>query len=273
MYKIGLFSKMNNVTIKTLRYYDEIGLLKPSHVDEFTGFRYYTADQMPRLYRILMLKGISFSINEIFNALEEDISANMMINYLEGKQAETIKTIRDEQAKLIQIQSYLKILKQVPYMSYNIVIKELPGVIVASMRRVIPNFDAFSIIYPEMDQYLQIQKLKYAIPEYCFTIYHDGNYKEADIDAEFCQAVTDYARDSDQVKFKKIAAVDTAACVLHKGPYDTIGMAYGAVMKWIEANGYEITGIPRESYINGCWNKENPEDRLTEVQVPVKLKK
>ncbi len=65
MYKIGLFSKMNKVTIKALRYYDEIGLLKPALVDEFTGYRYYTAEQMPRLHRILMLKGIGFSINEI----------------------------------------------------------------------------------------------------------------------------------------------------------------------------------------------------------------
>lgn len=83
----------------------------------------------------------------------------------------------------------------------------------------------------------------------------------------------DFGQDSDQVKFKKIDAVETAACVIHKGPYSTIGMAYGAVMKWIEENDNEISGLPRESYIDGIWNKEDPEEWITEVQIPIKLKK
>lgn len=158
-------------------------------------------------------------------------------------------------------------------MSYNVVLKELPEVIVASMRRVIPNYDAFYSIYPEMGEYMEAQKVKCATPDYCFTVYHDGEYKEADIDVEICQAVTDYAKDSDTVKFKKMDKVETAACAIHKGPYSTIGRAYGAVIKWIEENGYDIIGLPRESYYDGIWNKENPEDWITEVQFPVKLKR
>ena len=89
---------------------------------------------------------------------------------------------------------------------------------------------------------------------------------------EICEAVTDFGMDTDKMKFKKIDAVKTAACVIHKGPYSTIGMAYGVVMKWIEENGYEIIGLPRESYIDGIGNKENPEEWLTEIQIPAKLK-
>ncbi len=107
------------------------------------------------------------------------------------------------------------------------------------------------------------------MPPYCFTLYHDGEYKDSNIDVEICEAVTDFAKDSDKVKFKKIDTVATAACVIHRGPYNTIGMAYSAVMKWIEENNLEIIGLPRESYIDGIWNKENPEEWLTEVQVPV----
>ncbi len=273
MYRIGIFSKMNKVTIKTLRYYDEVGLLKPSHVDEATGFRYYSASQMPRLHRILMLRNIGFSINEIMQAVEQDIPADVMIGYLKEKQGEVSEIIRNEQTKLLQIQSYLNILKEeVNFMSYNIITKELPEVIVASMRTIIPNYDAFNIIYPEMGRYMEEQKVKCAVPPYCFTLYHDGEYKEKNIDVEICEAVTDFARDSDKVKFKKIDAVATAACVLHRGPYNTIGMAYSAVMKCIEDNNLEITGLPRESYIDGCWNKENPEEWLTEIQVPVKTR-
>lgn len=74
------------------------------------------------------------------------------------------------------------------------------------------------------------------------------------------------------VKFGKISFVPQAACALHKGPYETLGRAYGAVVKWIESNGYEITNLPRESFIDGIWNKESPEDWLTEIQFPIRKK-
>jgi effector-binding domain-containing protein len=64
-----------------------------------------------------------------------------------------------------------------------------------------------------------------------------------------------------------------AACIIHKGPYNTIGMSYSAVNRWIEENGYEIVGQPRESYLDGIWNKENPEEWLTEIQVPIRARK
>lgn len=157
-------------------------------------------------------------------------------------------------------------------MQYNVILKELPQVIVASMRKNIPNYEAFNTLYPEMGKYMEEQKVKCAAPGYCFTIYHDGEYKDTDIDVEICEAVSYAAQDSDEVKFKTLEAVKTAASAIHQGPYSTIGMAYGAVMKWIEENGYEIIGLPRESYIDGIWNKENSEEWLTEIQIPVKLK-
>lgn len=212
-------------------------------------------------------------INKNSNSRNEIIDKKM-INYLEGKEAEVSEIINEEQIRLRQIQSYLKMLKQEEtFMNYNIIIKELTEVIVASLRTVIPNYDAFNVIHPEMGQYLQKQNMKCAVPPYCFTMYHDGEYKETDIDVEICEAVTEFGQDSDRVKFKKLDAVEIAACVMHKGPYSTLGGAYGAVIKWIEENGYAITGLPRESYLDGIWNKQNPEDWLTEIQIPVTLKK
>jgi effector-binding domain-containing protein len=95
---------------------------------------------------------------------------------------------------------------------------------------------------------------------------------ESDIDVEICEAVVAPGRDSEKIKFKRTEGYPTAACVIHRGPYNTIGLAYSTVMKWIEENGYEIAGHPRESYIDGCWNKEDPADWTTEIQVPVNAK-
>lgn len=274
MLRIGVFSKMNKVTIKTLRYYDELGLLSPCHVDEATGYRYYAASQMPRLHRILALKQIGFSLSEIIDALEQDFSTDKMIDYLESKQQFISKTIESERKKLKQVENYLKVLRQeADYMSYDVILKELPAVIVASMRRVIPSYDAFNEIYPEMGAIMQKDNVRCAVPEYCFTLYHDGEYKEKDIDVEICQAVVAPAPDSEKVKYKRIEGVPVAACIIHKGPYNTIGMSYSAVNRWIEENGYEIVGQPRESYLDGIWNKENPEEWLTEIQVPVRARK
>ena len=64
-YKIGLFSKMNRVTIKALRHYDEIGLLKPAAIEKFTGYRYYTSEQLPLLHQILALREMGFTLDEI----------------------------------------------------------------------------------------------------------------------------------------------------------------------------------------------------------------
>lgn len=273
MYKIGLFSKMNKVTVKTLRHYDEIGLLKPSRVSEESGYRYYSSRETVRLHRILALKQIGFSLNEIMEAMDKDMSPDRMVDYLEGKQAAILKTIDDQQSKLDQVQAYLKIIRQEEkYMSYDVVLKELPEVIVASMRTVIPNYEALNTIYPKMGRFMEEQDAKCAVPGYCFTLYHDGEYKEKDIDVEICEAVMEFKTDSEEIKFKKIPAAKIAACVFHTGPYDTIGMAYGAVMQWVEENNFEVVGLPRESYIDGIWNKENPEEWLTEVQVPVKKK-
>lgn len=273
MYRIGLFSKMNKVTVKTLRHYDEIGLLKPSFVSEESGYRYYSSAEMLRLHRILALKQVGFYLSEITEVMEKNMSAVRMIDFLEGKQAAITRTLEDEQLKLNQINAYLKILKQeAVYMKYDVLVKGLPEVIVASMRTVIPDYEAFNTIYPEMGRFMQEQNLKCTEPGYCFTLYHDGEYKEKDIDVEICEAVTEAGTDSKKIKFKKIDAVETAACVFHKGPYSTLGIAYNAVMQWIEQNDYEAIDLPRESYIDGCWNKDNPEDWLTEVQVPVRRK-
>ena len=89
---------------------------------------------------------------------------------------------------------------------------------------------------------------------------------------EVCEAVVDYCENSEMVKFKKINAVEKAICVLHKGPYYSLSEAYSFVFRWIEDNGYKAIGEPRESYIDGIWNKEDDSQWLTEIQIPISKK-
>ncbi|HRX42897.1 MAG TPA: helix-turn-helix domain-containing protein, partial [Clostridia bacterium] len=96
MYTIGSFSKINTVTTKTLRLYDEMGLLKPAKIDHFTGYRYYTSDQLPRMHRILALKSLGFSLSEIKKVIEDEGTIEML---LESKLRETRDVIRDEKMR------------------------------------------------------------------------------------------------------------------------------------------------------------------------------
>ena len=82
MLKIGDFSKMVRVPVPTLRYYDQVGLLKPIEVDRFTGYRYYSASQLPRLHRILALKGLGFSLEQIGAVLDEGLTPEQISGML-----------------------------------------------------------------------------------------------------------------------------------------------------------------------------------------------
>jgi DNA-binding transcriptional MerR regulator len=268
MYKIGLFSKMNRVTVKTLRYYDEIGLLKPAYIDDFTSYRYYTTDQLPVLHQILTLRQMGFTIEEITD-IRKGLSLEKL---LYNKKEQLLQTIAEDTRKLAQVEHYLNAENGGFLMNYNVIIKELPEVIVASMRRIVSSYNDFFTILPSMGDEMGRLGCICAVPEYCFNIYHDGEYKEENIDVEICEAVVEAKENSTMVKFKHIASVPQAACVLHKGPYSTLGNAYGAVFKWMEDNGYELSGHPRESYIDGIWNKETEDDWLTEVQFPLNQK-
>ncbi len=264
-YRIGLFSKINRVTIKALRHYDEIGLLPPAFIEETTGYRYYTSAQLPLLHQILALRDMGFTLDEIKQVQggvpEKDL--------LQKKRLEIIKKIAADTLRLAQVESYLA-KKDVDTSDYHIILKDLPEVIVASMRTVIPSYDALFDVVPPMGAEMERLGCVCAVPEYCFNIYHDGEYRETDVDVEICEAVTEKKTDSEMLTFKVINRVEHAACVLHKGPYEGFPNAYNAVLKWVENNGYAIIDNPRESYIDGLWNKDSAQDWLTEIQFPVR---
>jgi len=265
MYTIGEFSMINKITTKTLRYYDRLGLLKPARVDDWTGYRYYTREQLGDIQEILHWKDLGFSLQEI-QRIQND--RNSLPALLKQREQDIRRTLVEQQERLTRLNSYLTQIQRGEKMRKP-VIKELPEVIVASMRTIVSGYDKYFDIVPQMGQYMDSVGARCRKPEYCFTIYHDGEYKESDIDVEICEAVLEAKSDSDKVKFKTIKGVKEAACLKHKGPYKTIGETYNRLFQWIHQQGYSVEGSPRESYIDGIWNKENPQDWLTEIQIPI----
>jgi DNA-binding transcriptional MerR regulator len=269
MYSIGEFSRINRITPKTLRHYDRIGLLRPAKIDEWTGYRYYAAEQLPQIGRILMLKGFGCSLSEIREILADD---SKLESLLRERERAIKRTIRDERGRLDRVSSYLAHITQGETMNTVITLKPLPEVVVASMRTTVPNYDAFFTIVPKMGEYMNSVGAVCRTPAYCFTMFHNDEYREEDIDVEICEAVVEPREASELVQFRTVSGVATAACIDHRGPYATIGASYNALFAWIADIGYTPVDHPRESYVDGIWNREDPSDWLTEVQVPVERK-
>lgn len=267
-YRIGLFSKLGMVTIKTLHHYDEEGLLVPDYVDEATGYRYYTTGQLFRLNEIVALRQMGFSIPEI-SAI---IDGGDLAEILTRRKAELESEVKNITGQLFRLENYIKQQKE-KKMNYQAVIKEIPAYTVYSAKYNLPNYAALNEIMPALGEKVTKANpgIKCVEPNYCFNVYLDGEYRETDINVEICEAVTERGKDGDGIIFKEIPAI-TAVSVLHRGAYDKLGEAYAYAVQWVEQNGYEIAGNLRESYIDGIWNKENIADWLTEIQVPVKKK-
>lgn len=265
--KIGEFSRLGRVTVRALRHYEEIGLLRPSIIDRETGYRYYAVGQLQKIQSIMTLKSLGYSLEEIRDLWEDD-SHFPSIESLEEK-------IRACKAELEVLKERERMLKAVVasqkklHKMENIYFESLPAITVASHRTIIPSYQDLGrlcceVIGPEM------ARLGCECPEpgYSYTIEH-GGYKPQDIDIEYCEKVTCKGNDSDIIRFKDIPEVPKAACLKVFGEYGKLYQAYIDLFAWLEKENYKIAGDPRAVYIDGIWNQEDSDKWLTIIQVPV----
>lgn len=271
MFKIGEFSKLTQVSVKALRYYDELGLLKPVSVDRFTAYRYYSADQLPRLNRILALKDLGLSLEQIATLLNDNLSAEQIRGMLRLKQTEAQERVREEQERLARVQARLKQIEEEGKMpTYEAVIKRVPAMRIASLRGTIPTYSQQGELWAELETYLAQNGVRSIGP--CLTLYHDTEYKDREVDAEVCELIDANAnlRGKDQIKVYELPAVETMLSVIHKGPFTALNQAYQARLKWMQENGYRFCGPDREIYIKaGEPVRQDDPSYVTEIQIPV----
>lgn len=266
--KIGEFSKMMQVTVKTLRYYEQKGLLLPYEVDEWTGYRYYSIYQMQRLNIIRGLQQQGFTLEEIKELLE-DGEQMPSIDQLTQKIEETEHQLQLLIKRRSQLLKWLDSHKQIKTME-KVNIQSLPEIIVASHREIIPNYDALGAlcvnkIGPEM----QRLGCKCPPPGYCFTIEHNKEYRSTDLDIEYCEQVEEMGKDSNIIQFKHLPAVEKALCIKHIGGYERFHESFAEAFRYMEEKGYKPIGHTRICYIDGVWNKDNPEQWLSIIQIPI----
>ena len=271
MFKIGDFSKLSLVSVKALRYYDELGLLRPARVDEFSGYRYYSASQLGRLHRILALKDMGLSLVQIAQLLDQELTPDQIRGMLRLKQVELRQQLAEGQMRLARVEAWLQSFEQeVTMPNYDVILKKVPAIQVAQARGVAPSL---SVIGPTLDRlfdqvhdHIQQQGAKAIGPG--TTVYYDQEMVEQDISVGACLSYEGSVVDGEQVKVTQLPEVETMASVIHHGSFSTMNLAYSAILKWIEANGYHISGPNRE--LNIEYERGGDQSRfVTEIQFPV----
>ena len=269
MIKIGDFARLSQVSVVTLRYYDEMNLLKPVKIDTFTGYRFYSADQLPRLNRILALKDLGFSLEQIKLMLADGLKLEELRGMLNMQRNEVEKRLFEEQERLNRIEARLRQIELEDKMpNYDIVVKTVPAMLVTARRVTIPTNDQvpqyLGPAFTEAYDYVRKQGAKNTGP--CFALWHSLADVYEHEEAEAIIPIDRPLKDTDRMKVYELPPTQVAS-VVHQGSFEDFTQGHTALLEWIDANGYKIVGPYREVYIQH--DKGKLSDTTTEIQFPV----
>ncbi len=279
MFRIGDFSQLGQVSIRTLRLYDEMGLLKPAQIDKFTGYRYYTIEQLPRLNRILALKDLGLSLEQIGDLLKRDLPADQLRDMLMLKQAEIEQQLQAMQLQMRHVEARLRQIEREGKPSpYEVVIKSVEVQTIVSCRRVVPNFDVMVDYRCEMYNaiYRWLADNDIAPQAHELAIYHNTEYVERDVEMELGtpvqHAAIEHGTLPEALAVYDLPAVETMASVIHKGDMWDVGLAMVALYSWIGSHGYASAGPYRELHL--FWREleietEQFRNVVIEMQIPI----
>ncbi len=271
MFTVGEFSRLARVSKRLLRYYDEIGLLKPVHTDNFTGYRYYSAEQMPRLNRILALKDLGLSLDQVQRLLNDRISTDEMQGMLLMKKAEAEQQIQAELQRVRNIEARLEFIRSAEADGpFDVVLKQIPAQAVLSVRTVLPSLEHTAGLWGPI-----LSAMPRRIGEgLFFAILHSDGIEEGNVDVEVGRTISVKTHapvpvaGGLELHFHELPAVDTMATFDVQGPLANLLIAYSVIGTWAESNGYRFAGLPREVALQLPQSPDGS-DAMMEIQYPV----
>jgi len=264
MFRIGDFSKLARVSVKALRFYDEVGLLKPTYVDRDTGYRYYSATLLPRLNRILAFKELGLSLGEIGQLLEGDLPVDRVRESLQNRRAELTRRIERGRAQLAEVDAWLAQIERagrVP--DYEVTVKHVAPLLVASVRDTLSSYADADALFDE----LRSDFKQRGAPLDRGAIWHTCAGRRRSIDCEAILFLREPQSPAGRAQVYELPG-SAVACVIHQGSDETCERAYVAARSWIESNGYAIAGPNRELYWQGDV-AQGGDSGVTEIQYPI----
>lgn len=272
MFKIGEFSKLSQVSVRMLRYYDEQGLLPPAKVDQETGYRFYHVSQLSKLQKIILLKNLKFSTAEIKELITDELTDDYFQERLKKKYRQIERDILEEQRRLLQLAKTIEQIEKPKETNIHVIFRALPSEAIVSLRKVIPTYYHEGELWQEFDTLLKGEQLDYIkqTPDN-FTVFHDACYREEGVDIEICLKVKQVAPVKKPLTCYQTERISLVASIFVIGPYDNIKEAYHQFANWLAENDdYEMLELSRQVSHRGPDTETDPNNYLTEIQIPIK---
>ena len=288
MLKIGDFSRFAQVSVRLLRHYDQLGLLKPAQVDEQSGYRYYSAQQLSELNHILAMRDLGLSLEQIANLLRQKRTPGHLLEMLRWKQDELETLVAAETARLARLRSLIARLEHDGSLHFDIVAKRVPACSAASVERVIPVAENISSSLRNLihDAMQEAQRCGRAASGPAILVFQDREFRDTDIHVQALIPVreqTAHRAETGQGRYTPARAEEggspsarrcidipsislVASTVLPSSKGD-VRAAYSALLTYIEQNGYRVNGSVRELYLPA--SDDPMEMGVAEIQIPV----
>ncbi|MGM0167014.1 hypothetical protein IGI39_001994 [Enterococcus sp. AZ135] len=265
MLKIGEFSQLGQVSIRTLRHYDEIDLLHPKLVDEESGYRYYSVRQLEVLAQIVLLRELKFSLKEIKSLIQQD--SKIFTATLLKKDREIEKEIQQDRYRQQQIHQMIQRMQHTG--KFQVTIKMIPAFSVVSLRKKIKSFYHEGLLWEEFKALLKKQTIAFPPePNQNLTIFHDKEYLEEGVDVEV--AIISNAKAAEPLQVRQLPKLDHAAVMYVEGNYHQLPEAYQSFARWLDAHPeFRMVKATRQICHVGPEHTNNPEEYLTELQIPL----
>lgn len=272
MFQIGEFSKIARVSKRLLHYYDEIGLLRPVNTDTQTGYRYYSAKQLPHLNRILVLKDLGLTLDQVARMLDGEITDDEIRGMLMMKKAEIERELQEDLQRFRGIESRLQQIQnrdEAP----DIIVKSVPEQMYLSTRKIMPAASDMLALTSQMLNALPAKVGARTMGPLTVIMHSDG-FEMENFDVEVGFVLNDEIdgpvalSDEHTFNLRRLPGVETMATVVHVGDVSGCHISCGVAAGWIEANGYRIAGQQRELIIEFPYPGKESE-AVVEIQFPI----
>ncbi|RKR87574.1 DNA-binding transcriptional MerR regulator [Micromonospora pisi] len=273
MFSIGDFAKVGRVSVRMLRHYDAIGLLRPAVVDPTNGYRFYHADQLRRLNRVIALKDLGFTLQQVQAVLDDQLDVEELRGMLRLQRAELAARLAADAARLTGIEARLRMIENEGHMhTEDVVLKKIAPVRVAELSAVAASYEAADIgpviqpLYPEVIRRVDAAGVAMIGPSVAYYEPAPGEPGEAVV-VHAGVAVAVAPQPGHDFAIVDLPAIESAATIIHRGSMDEADRSMQILARWVEENGYRMIGYAREVCLE--FVPDQPDQWVHEFQVEV----
>ena len=262
MLSIGDFARLGRISVRMLRHYDGIGLLVPARVDPVTGYRWYDAAQLSRLNRVLALKDLGFSLDQVRSMVDDEVGVDELRGMLRLRHAELVEQISADRERLARVERRLRTIEKEGTMSeQEYVVKQLEGLRVAARTTVVESMEKVGeVVGPNFEALVDRLGAPAGPAVAFYDVHEDGSVAAS-------SALPYDGGPGEGYDIVELPPVPRAATVLHRGSMDTIGDTWQELVRHVEASGHRATGLAREVYL--AMPPGDPDAWVTELQEPL----